>query len=56
MGYVVGDLRASSGYGEVWFGVPVWCYTECNKDIQKANMDVCANMQLNVTNPNSSDR
>ena len=27
MGYVVGDLRTSLGYGEVWIGVPVWCYT-----------------------------
>ena len=30
MGYVVGDLRTSSGHGEVWIGVPVQCYTECN--------------------------
>ena len=30
MGYAVGDLRTSSGYGEVWIGVPVQCYTECN--------------------------
>ena len=29
-GYTVGDLRTSSGYGEVWIGVPVQCYTECN--------------------------
>ena len=26
MGYVVGDLRTSSGHGEVWIGVPVRCY------------------------------
>ena len=30
MGYVVEDLRTSSGCGEVWIGVPVRCYTECN--------------------------
>ena len=30
MGYVVGDLRRSLGHGEVWIGVPVRCYTECN--------------------------
>ena len=30
MGYAVGDLRTSSGCGEVWIGVPVRCYTECN--------------------------
>ena len=30
MGYTVGDLRTSSGCGEVWIGVPVRCYTECN--------------------------
>ena len=30
MGYTVGDLRASLGHGEVWIGVPVWCYTECS--------------------------
>ena len=31
MGYVVGDLRTSWGHEEVWIGVPVRCYTECNK-------------------------
>ena len=30
MGYAIGDLRTSLGYGEVWIGVPVRCYTECN--------------------------
>ena len=30
MGYVVGDLRTSLGRGEVWIGVPVGCYMECN--------------------------
>ena len=30
MGYVVEDLRTSSGRGDVWIGVPVWCYMECN--------------------------
>ena len=30
MGYVAGDLRTSSGHGEVWIGVPVQCYMECN--------------------------
>ena len=30
MGYVVGDLRTSSGCGDMWIRVPVWCYTECN--------------------------
>ena len=30
MGYVVGDLRTSLGPGEVWIGVLVWCYMECN--------------------------
>ena len=27
---MVGDLRTSSGCGEVWIGVPVQCYMECN--------------------------
>ena len=31
MGYVVGGLGTSSGHGEVWIGVPVRCYTECDK-------------------------
>ena len=30
MGYVAGDLRTSLGHGDVWIGVPVWYYTECN--------------------------
>ena len=30
MGYVVGDLRVSSGHGEVWMGVLVRCYMEYN--------------------------
>ena len=30
MGHMVGDLRTSSGHGEVWIGVLVRCYTECN--------------------------
>ena len=30
MGYVVGDLRTSSGHRDVWIRVPVWCYMECN--------------------------
>ena len=30
MGYVVGDLGTSLGHGEVWIGVPVQCYMECN--------------------------
>ena len=29
-GYGVGDLRTSLGHGDVWIGVPVWCYIECN--------------------------
>ena len=31
MGYAVGGLGTSSDHGEVWMGVPVWCYTKCNK-------------------------
>ena len=31
MGYAVGDLRISLGPGEVWIGVPVQCYTKCNR-------------------------
>ena len=31
MGYVVEDFRMSLGSGNAWIGVPVWCYTECNK-------------------------
>ena len=27
---MVGDLRMSLGHGDVWIGVPVQCYTECN--------------------------
>ena len=34
MGYAVGDLGTSSGHGEVWVRVLVWCYMECN--IQEA--------------------
>ena len=30
MGYAVGDLRMSLGHGDVWIGVPVRCYMECN--------------------------
>ena len=30
MGYAVEDLRISSGHGDVWIGVPVRCYMECN--------------------------
>ena len=30
MGYVVEDFRTSLGHGDVWIGVPVWCYMECN--------------------------
>ena len=30
MGYMVGDLRTSSGHGDVWIGVLVRYYTECN--------------------------
>ena len=33
MGYVVGDLRTSSGYGDVWIRVPVRCYMECNTEM-----------------------
>ena len=32
MGYAVGDLRTSLGHGEVWIGVPVQCYMECNRN------------------------
>ena len=24
-------FRISLGHGDVWIGVPVWCYTECNR-------------------------
>ena len=30
MGHTVGGLRVSLGHGEVWIGVLVWCYMECN--------------------------
>ena len=30
MGYAVEDLGTSSGHGDVWIGVPVRCYMECN--------------------------
>ena len=30
MGYMVGGLGTIWGHGEVWIGVPVQCYTECN--------------------------
>ena len=33
MGYAVEDLRMSSGGGDVWIGVPVWCYTGCNRNL-----------------------
>ena len=29
-GYVVEDFRMSLGCGDMWIGVPVRCYTECN--------------------------
>ena len=29
MGYTVEDLRMSLGRGDMWIGVPVWCYMEC---------------------------
>ena len=29
-GYAVGDFRTSLGCGNMWIGVPVQCYTECN--------------------------
>ena len=32
MGYVVRDLRTSLGHGDVWVGVPLRCYTECNNE------------------------
>ena len=32
MGYTVGDFRTSLGCGDTWIGVPVRCYTECNKN------------------------
>ena len=31
IGYMVGDLRTNLGHGDVWIGVPVQCYTGCNK-------------------------
>ena len=31
MGYMVGDFRTSLGRGDAWIGVPVRCYTECNR-------------------------
>ena len=43
MGYVVGDLRTSSGHGEVWIGVPVQCYTECN-----TSQEACANAATSI--------
>ena len=30
MGYMVGDLGTSLGHRDMWIGVPVQCYTECN--------------------------
>ena len=33
MGHVIGDLRVSLGHGEVWIGVPVQCYMECNTSV-----------------------
>ena len=30
MGYTVGDLRMSSGHGDMRIGVLVQCYMECN--------------------------
>ena len=29
-GYVVEVFRMSLGCGDMWIGVPVRCYTECN--------------------------
>ena len=31
MGYAVEYFRTSSGRGDAWIGVPVRCYTECNR-------------------------
>ena len=33
MGYAVGDLGTSLDHGEVWIGVPVRCYMECNSTV-----------------------
>ena len=30
MGYTVEGLRTSLGHGDMWIGVPVQCYMECN--------------------------
>ena len=38
MGYAVEDLRMSSGCGDVWIGVPVWCYTECNSPVFQSSV------------------
>ena len=30
VGYTVEYFRMSLGHGDVWIGVLVWCYMECN--------------------------
>ena len=39
MRYTVGDLRTSSGRGDVWIGVPVRCYTECNRSSDSEDVE-----------------
>ena len=41
MGYAVGDLRMSLGHGDVWIGVLVRCYTECNIGPSCQNLKLC---------------
>ena len=42
MGYMVGDLRTSSGHGEVWIRVLVWCYMEWDSSMGMPTvMDQC---------------
>ena len=41
MGYAVGDLRTSSGHGDMWIGVPVRCYMECNSWEKMCRDKIC---------------
>ena len=60
MGYVVGGLGTSLGHGEVWIGVPVWCYTECNTNLQNnlasaaSAVAVAATQSLPIPTPSST--
>ena len=53
MGYAVGGLGTSLGCGEVWIGVPVRCYTECNSKSEMGLQSLSQGSQERVWNGES---